>query len=48
MRRARRNPPAGQNYRANRLWVLLDQLLLGPTLADAIKSSEALTAAGRL
>lgn len=35
--------PSGINYRANRLWVLLDQLLVGPTLQDALRNSDALT-----
>jgi len=36
--------PSGVNYRANRLWVLLDQLLVGPTLADGLRATEALRA----
>jgi hypothetical protein len=34
--------PSGINYRANRLWVLLDQLLLGPTLHDALRNTDTL------
>ncbi|GAA0986974.1 hypothetical protein GCM10009555_065380 [Acrocarpospora macrocephala] len=32
--------PNGQHYRASRLWVLLDQLLTSPTLADALANSK--------
>jgi hypothetical protein len=35
--------PSGKQYRANRLWVLLDQLLTGPTLAEAIASTKSIT-----
>ncbi|MGP8064510.1 MAG: hypothetical protein ACLP5O_18440 [Acidimicrobiales bacterium] len=35
--------PAGANYRASRLWVLVDQLLVSETLKDAIATSKALT-----
>lgn len=34
--------PTGAPYRANRLWVLLDQLRTADTLADAVKSSRKL------
>jgi len=36
--------PSGANYRASRMWVLLDQLLVGPTLAQAMRNTSALTA----
>ena len=37
------NPiPTGKNYRAARLWVLLDQLQTAPTLADAIEGTRQL------
>ena len=36
--------PNGRQYRANRLWVLLDQLLTSSTLAEAYDHSVALTA----
>ncbi len=32
--------PSGVNYRANRLRVLLDQLLVGPILEAALKNSD--------
>jgi hypothetical protein len=35
-------PPAGANYRAGRLWVLVDQLLTSATLKDALAASKAL------
>jgi hypothetical protein len=35
--------PSGATYRASRMWVLLDQLLTSPTLADALKGTDALT-----
>ena len=35
--------PTGAPYRANRLWVLLDQLQTADTLAEAVKLSRALT-----
>lgn len=35
--------PSGINYRDSRLWVLLDQLLVGPTLRDAMQNTDALT-----
>ena len=35
---------SGRQYRATRLWVLLDQLLSSPTLAEAITRTNALTA----
>ncbi|MGH3376429.1 MAG: hypothetical protein ACRDP6_16990 [Actinoallomurus sp.] len=34
--------PNGKQYRAGRLWVLLDQLLTSPTLADALAGTKAL------
>jgi hypothetical protein len=34
--------PSGKSYRANRLWVLLDQLQTAPTLAEAITRSKEL------
>lgn len=34
--------PTGKNYRAARLWVLLDQLQTAPTLADAIEGTHRL------
>lgn len=34
--------PNGAQYRASRLWVLLDQLLTRPTLADALANTRAL------
>ena len=34
--------PSGANYRASRMWVLLDQLLVGPTLADALRHTDEL------
>ncbi len=34
--------PAGTNYRAARVWVLVDQLLTAPNLKAAIASSKAL------
>ncbi len=36
--------PSGFNYRASRLLVLLDQLLVGPTLQDALTNTNALLA----
>ncbi len=39
------NPiPSGAQYRASRLWVLLDQLQSSPTLAEALARSKALAA----
>lgn len=35
--------PSGVNYRASHVWVLLDQLLTSATLAEAVKTSKALT-----
>jgi hypothetical protein len=35
--------PSGANYRAARVWVLVDQLLTSATLKDAIASSKDLT-----
>jgi len=35
---------SGFNYRASRLLVLLDQLLVGPTLQDALANTNALLA----
>ena len=35
--------PSGAQYRASRLWVLLDQLQTAPTLADAFARSKALS-----
>lgn len=35
--------PSGASYRASRMWVLLDQLLVGPSLAEAMRSTNALT-----
>lgn len=35
--------PSGINYRANRVWVLLDQLLLGPTLKESLAGTDRLT-----
>lgn len=35
--------PSGTNYRASRLWVLLDQLLTSPTLKEALVGTRALT-----
>lgn len=35
--------PSGTNYRAARVWVLVDQLLTAPNLKAAIASSKALT-----
>jgi hypothetical protein len=31
--------PSGANYRAARLWVLIDQLLVCSTLKDAVEQS---------
>lgn len=39
--------PSGTTYRAARLWVLLDQLQVQPTLKDAVASSKALRDRGR-
>lgn len=33
--------PSGQNYRATRLQLLLDHLLVGPTLRDAMQATNA-------
>lgn len=35
--------PSGTNYRAARVWVLIDQLLTAPDLKTAIASSKAIT-----
>lgn len=35
--------PTGHNYRARRLWVLLDQLQTAPTLTEAIAGTKSLT-----
>ena len=35
--------PSGTNYRASRLWVLLDQLLTSPTLKEALAGTRVLT-----
>lgn len=32
--------PSGRNYRATRIWVLLDQLQTAPTLQDAMKATD--------
>ena len=34
--------PSGTNYRASRLWVLVDQLLTSPTLKDALAASRSI------
>lgn len=40
--------PAGTNYRAARLWVLVDQLLTSDTLKDALAATRALTGTARI
>lgn len=35
--------PSGTNYRAARLWVLIDQLLICDTLKDAVEQSHRIT-----
>jgi hypothetical protein len=37
--------PSGANYRAARLWVLIDQLLVCSTLKDAVEQSHRITGA---